>query len=100
PVRLARSTLGLYSCATHVIEWHALPQNSLVPVAATMPWVAITPPAPTITPTTTSASTDHLALGVVSHAQARPAGPRERAFTSGFPATVFSPRCSRRSSPH
>src|SRR5213075_2593989 len=88
PVRLAKCTLCLYSCATHVIEWHALPQNSLEPVAATMTWVAITPPPPTTTPATTSASTDHLALGVVSHIQARPAGPCERAFTSGFPATV------------
>jgi hypothetical protein len=45
-VRFECVTLCLYSCATHCIEWHAPPQNSLVPVFATITCVAITPPAP------------------------------------------------------
>src|SRR5215472_1672239 len=58
--------LCLYSSATHCIEWHAPPQNSLVPVASTITCVPITPAAPIKRPTTSSASTDHVALGEVS----------------------------------
>jgi hypothetical protein len=46
PFGSSACTLCLYSCATHCIEWHAPPQNSLVPVFATITCVAITPPAP------------------------------------------------------
>jgi hypothetical protein len=47
------------------MEWQAPPQNSFVPVRATMTCVAITPPAPITRPMISSVSTEYLTLGVV-----------------------------------
>src|SRR6516225_253627 len=53
------------------MEWHVLPQNALVPVTFTMICVPITATDPITKPATSSASTDHFALGVRSHIQVR-----------------------------
>src|SRR5215470_2014285 len=63
PVRFTPCTLSACSLATHCIEWQAPPQNALVPVTLTMIWVPTVTAKPMTTPTTTSARTDHRALG-------------------------------------
>src|SRR5437868_1567885 len=57
--------LFLYSAATHCIEWHEVPQNSLVPVAWTITWVPAVATNPTMTPASTSVRTERLGLGLV-----------------------------------
>src|SRR5436190_2446411 len=71
PVRFTAWTLFLYSAATHCIEWHAVLQNSLVPVAWTITCVPTVATRPTTMPITRSASTDHFGLGLRNPRQVR-----------------------------
>src|SRR5690349_16673497 len=88
PVRLTACTLCFHSAATHCIEWHAVLQNSLLPVAFTMTWVPMIAAAPMTMPMTTSASTDQRALGDVRPRQLRRSHPGRSAGESVGAAIV------------
>src|SRR5689334_14120572 len=71
PVWLTACTLARYSFATHCIEWQAVLQNSLVPVASIIAAEPTVPTKPITMPATRSVSRDHFALGVRSVRQVR-----------------------------
>src|SRR6185503_4822829 len=73
--------------ATHCIEWQAVPQNSSVPVTCTMTCVPTVATSPRTMPSTSSASTDHFALGRVSPRQVRLMMPSPEAI--GFPSAAW-----------
>ncbi len=72
PLRFAPCTLARCSCATHCIEWQAVPQNLSVPVTSTITWVPTVAAKPMAMPMTSNASTDQCVLGLRSRRHVRP----------------------------
>src|SRR6478609_3891283 len=90
PVRLTAWLLAFHSAATHCMEWQAPPQNSFVPVLATITCVAMTPPAPITSPITRRVRTEYLTLGVISLVHVLRANPgRLVPYVAMLPSVAF-----------